>query len=72
MMNEKLYFRARDIEIYNDDFLTTNCIGENSIDLIVTSPPYNVDIGYNSYDDRIPYDIILGLRKNGYKRHTSS
>lgn len=58
-MNEKLYFRAKDLEIYNDDFLTTNCIEENSIDLIVTSPPYNVDIRYNSYDDKIPYDVYL-------------
>ncbi|MEO0273359.1 MAG: site-specific DNA-methyltransferase [candidate division WOR-3 bacterium] len=59
IMNEKLYFKAGNIEIYNDDFLTINYIEENSIDLIVTSPPYNVDIRYNEYDDKIPYDIYL-------------
>jgi site-specific DNA-methyltransferase (adenine-specific) len=58
-MHGKLYFTAGDIEIYNDDFLSTDCVNENSIDLIVTSPPYNVDISYNSYDDKIPYDIYL-------------
>ena len=58
-MNEKLYFSARNVEIYNDDFLNINCIGENTIDLIATSPPYNVDIRYNSFDDKIPYDIYL-------------
>jgi site-specific DNA-methyltransferase (adenine-specific) len=58
-MKEKLYFQSKDIEIYNDDFLTTNCVRENSIDLIVTSPPYNVDVRYDFYDDRIPYDIYL-------------
>jgi len=58
-MNEKLYFKTSNIEIYNDDFITTRCIEENSIDLIVTSPPYNVDIRYNSYDDKIPYNIYL-------------
>ncbi|MGB9773993.1 MAG: DNA methyltransferase [Bacteroidota bacterium] len=58
-MNEKLYFKTNNIEIYNDDFITTRCIEENSVDLIVTSPPYNVDIRYNSYDDKIPYDVYL-------------
>ncbi|MCM8765807.1 MAG: site-specific DNA-methyltransferase [Candidatus Omnitrophica bacterium] len=41
--------------IYNVDFLRTDCLKENSIDLIITSPPYNVDIHYNFYDDKIPY-----------------
>lgn len=58
-MNEKLYYRANNVEIYNDDFLTTSCVEENSIDLIVTSPPYNVDVKYNSYNDKIPYNIYL-------------
>jgi len=53
------YFEMGDVRIYNDDFLTTRCVQEGTIDLIVTSPPYNVDIKYNSYDDRIPYDIYL-------------
>jgi len=56
---EKLYFQANHITIINDDFLTTNAIQENSVDLIVTSPPYNVDIQYNSYDDTMPYEIYL-------------
>lgn len=29
-MNEKLYYRADNVEIYNDDFLTTSCVEENS------------------------------------------
>jgi site-specific DNA-methyltransferase (adenine-specific) len=59
MINKKLYFATDNIFIYNDDFLTTNSIEEASIDLIVTSPPYNVNIRYNSYDDRIPYSVYL-------------
>jgi len=58
-MNKKLYYKTDNVEIYNDDFLTTNCVEENSIDLIVTSPPYNVDVKYNSYNDKIPYNIYL-------------
>ncbi len=47
------------IKIIHDDFLTTNLIEENSVDLIVTSPPYNVDIHYNSFQDDIPYEKYL-------------
>jgi len=58
---EKVFFETRngDIKIINDDFLTTTLIEENSIDLIVTSPPYNVDVRYNSFQDGIPYEKYL-------------
>ena len=41
----KLYFKSLDerIAIINDDFLKVDYIEPNSVDLIVTSPPYNVD-----------------------------
>lgn len=67
-MNEKLYFHTDTIRIYKDDFLTTECIKQNSVDLIVTSPPYNVDIRYNSYDDRIPYNVYLEFTKTWLER----
>lgn len=59
----KPYFQASSILIYRDDFLKTQCVEEDSIDLIVTSPPYNVDIKYNSYDDEISYDKYLSFTK---------
>ncbi len=43
------------IYIYNDDFLNMKCIEEDSIDLVITSPPYNLNVNYGSYDDEIPY-----------------
>ncbi|MEM3896876.1 MAG: site-specific DNA-methyltransferase [Archaeoglobaceae archaeon] len=57
----KLYFQSEDgrIVILNDDFLTTTLIPSNSVDLIVTSPPYNVDIHYGSFRDNIPYENYL-------------
>ncbi len=67
-MREKLYFKTEDIKIYNDNFLTIECIDESSIDLIVTSPPYNVDIGYNSYNDKIPYYGYLKFTKEWLKK----
>jgi site-specific DNA-methyltransferase (adenine-specific) len=59
MGEDKIYFKAKDIVIYNEDFLTTRSVEESSVDLIVTSPPYNVDIHYNSFDDTIPYRKYL-------------
>ena len=57
----KAYFQAGPICIFNDDILKIDAIKNNSIDLIVTSPPYNVDIKYEAYDDEIPYDKYLGF-----------
>lgn len=47
------------IVIINDDILTTTAIALNSVDLIITSPPYNVGIQYNSRRDDIPYPEYL-------------
>jgi len=57
------YFQEGTILIYHDDFLTTNCIRKESIDLIVTSPPYNVGIKYNTHDDTISYQEYLSFTK---------
>ncbi len=55
----KVFFETEDIKIINDDFITTQEIQPSSIDLIITSPPYNVDIKYNSHDDQISYTEYL-------------
>ncbi len=67
---EKTFFEADsgDIRIINDDFLTTELIEEDSIDLIVTSPPYNVDIHYNSFQDDIPYEKYLEFTEKWLKK----
>lgn len=61
LSDERVFFKTKDgrLVIINDDFLTTDLIPSNSIDLIVTSPPYNVDIRYGSFRDDIPYDKYL-------------
>jgi site-specific DNA-methyltransferase (adenine-specific) len=58
---DKVFFASADgdIVLINDDFLKINYIKPNSIDLIVTSPPYNVDIEYEGYRDDIPYEKYL-------------
>jgi site-specific DNA-methyltransferase (adenine-specific) len=57
--NVKPFFKTESICIFNEDILKLDAIKENSIDLIVTSPPYDVDIKYENYRDNIPYDKYL-------------
>jgi site-specific DNA-methyltransferase (adenine-specific) len=66
--NDNLYFGADSVFIYHDDFLTTECVEGNSIDLIVTSPPYNVDIKYGSYNDDISYEVYLEFTREWLTR----
>ena len=56
---ETPFFDERSLRIYNADILEISSIGDNSIDLTVTSPPYGVDIKYQDYDDSLPYDQYL-------------
>jgi len=53
------YFKFNSICIYNEDILKIDAIEDSSIDLIVTSPPYDVDVKYENYDDSIPYGEYL-------------
>jgi len=55
----RVFYSSSKIILINDDILTTNAISPDSIDLIVTSPPYNVDIQYNSHQDDISYPDYL-------------
>ncbi len=59
------------ITIVNDDFITTPLVADASIDLLVTSPPYNVDIAYGNYKDDISYkqylDFTRGWLEKAYK-----
>ncbi len=60
-LDERWYFHRDSIWICNIDILKSNSIADNSIDLIVTSPPYNVDIKYNSYNDTMSYEDYLSF-----------
>jgi len=58
-----VYFEYESQKIYNDDILTTGVISDNSVDLIVTSPPYNVEVKYNSHNDTMSYDTYLSFSR---------
>ncbi len=51
-------WKRENIEIINDDFLNVS-IPEESIDLVITSPPYNVGVDYKNNDDTISYEKYL-------------
>lgn len=53
------YFQHDGISIYNADILKIDSIPESSVDLTVTSPPYNVDIHYKSNKDDLSYEDYL-------------
>jgi len=42
-------------------------IPDGSVNLVVTSPPYNVGLEYNSYKDDKPFDDYIGFLKEVFK-----
>ncbi|MGA2913937.1 MAG: site-specific DNA-methyltransferase [Methanoregula sp.] len=67
-MKKEFFFNNGQILIINEDIFTTKKIADESIDLIVTSPPYNLDIKYNSHNDQLTYDHYLAFSKRWMKR----
>jgi site-specific DNA-methyltransferase (adenine-specific) len=61
--SQKPYFESDNISIFNEDILKINAIPKESIDLIITSPPYNIDINYNSHIDNLGYNNYLDFTK---------
>ncbi|MCY4246075.1 MAG: site-specific DNA-methyltransferase [Chloroflexi bacterium] len=59
---------SENVVIYNDDLLTTDAVVPGSIDLIVTSPPYNVDIQYKSNKDDLTYEQYLAFTREWLSR----
>ena len=56
------------IALYNEDCIAgmKKHLEDDSIDIVVTSPPYNIGVKYNSYDDKIPRcDYLKWLEKWG-------
>lgn len=55
-----LVFNKHNLEIYQNDFIKVNLSQyKNKIDLVVTSPPYNLSIEYGKFDDSLHYEDYL-------------
>jgi site-specific DNA-methyltransferase (adenine-specific) len=55
--------RHHNTTLYQGDSTNPRLFGEPFIDLIVTSPPYNVGIEYNSNHDELNYDDYLAFSR---------
>src|SRR5208283_903074 len=67
-MGRNAFYRKDNLTIINEDVFATRAIPSQGIDLVVTSPPYNVDIRYNSHDDKLTYAEYLAFSKRWMKR----
>jgi site-specific DNA-methyltransferase (adenine-specific) len=68
MAGNSIFFENEKLKIINEDVLKTKMIEPESIDLVITSPPYNVDIQYNSHQDDISYDQYLDFSNRWMSR----
>jgi site-specific DNA-methyltransferase (adenine-specific) len=63
-----LFYNDNGQTIIHGNVLTTRNIPAGTVDLVVTSPPYNVDIPYASHDDRLSYDDYLAFSRKWMAR----
>jgi site-specific DNA-methyltransferase (adenine-specific) len=57
--HKQKYFRHKNTLLFHRDTLNTELFDKQFIDLIVTSPPYNVGIEYHSNNDELSYEQYL-------------
>jgi len=63
-----VYFQTETLTIIKNDLFLTPAVHDESIDLIVTSPAYNVDIQYTSHDDRSSYQEYMDFNQRWLSR----
>lgn len=57
-LDNSIHYQQDQITIHHNDILSLE-IPDSTADLIVTSPPYNVDLEYNSHNDGTSYSTYL-------------
>ncbi len=67
-MAGSFFYRDNRTAIINEDVFVTKNVGAETIDLVVTSPPYNVDIQYNSHNDKVTYAEYLEFSRAWMER----
>lgn len=68
LMNTKFFFRDSITAIICADMLKVDLIPNNHIDLIITSPPYNLSKEYKDTNDNINYDDYLTFTENWLRK----
>lgn len=59
MTSKNVFYSNSRLKILNDDVLNKNVLEKDSVDIIITSPPYNLGIEYDSNDDSLNYKSYL-------------
>lgn len=59
--------RHKGTYLFQGNALNENLFDKEFIDLIITSPPYNVGIEYNSNDDELSYEQYLEFSRQWFK-----
>lgn len=57
------FFSYKNVALHQNSVLKSSLLAPQSVDLIITSPPYNVGIEYNSNDDKGEYKSYLKFCK---------
>ena len=58
---DKIVLQHKKSLLLNGDALDKTSFDKEIFDLIITSPPYNVDIKYNSHQDDLTYEEYLNF-----------
>ena len=58
---DKIVLQHKKTLLLNGDVLDKTYFDKELFDLIITSPPYNVDIKYNSHKDDLTYEEYLNF-----------
>lgn len=59
-----LVYQRYNLEIFNNDFISADLSKyEGKINLLITSPPYNLSLNYQTYKDDIDYESYLNFTK---------
>jgi len=62
--NERaLYYQDRNVQLFIGDVCDSDLFKHEFADVIITSPPYNVGIDYNSNHDELGYDEYLSFSR---------
>jgi site-specific DNA-methyltransferase (adenine-specific) len=67
-MDTKLYYRDKNAVILHGNMLEDCRIQDDHIDLIVTSPPYNVSKNYENANDNLSYEDYLEFTEKWLKK----
>ena len=68
MASSSIVYQNHRQTIVHGDFLKEDILEPESIDLIVTSPPYNVDIAYGSTNDALDYAQYLDFSRQWMRK----